>query len=120
MTRAWKPLQMPSIKAVAVLQQVAHGLGDLGGAEERGDELRGSVGLVAAGEAAGQHDDLAVVDGLDERLGAFGDCGGREVVDDETSGFGAGALERVGGVELAVRAGEHRNDDARLGDGPPQ
>ena len=31
-------------------QQVANGLGDLGCAEERGDELSGTVGLVATGE----------------------------------------------------------------------
>ena len=82
-------------QAVAVEQQVAHGLGDLGGAEEGRDELRRTVGLVAAGEAAGQHDDLAVLDGLHQRLRALGDGRGREVVDDQRVGHGARLLERA-------------------------
>ncbi len=49
-------------QAIAVLEQVAHGFGDLGRAEERRDELGGAIGLVAAGEAAGDHDDLACAD----------------------------------------------------------
>ena len=47
-------------QTIAVLQQVAHGLGDGRRAEERGDELGGAVRLVAAGEAARDHDDLAL------------------------------------------------------------
>ena len=49
-------------EAVAGLQQVTNGLGDLGRAEECGDELGRAVGLVSAREAARQHDDLALPD----------------------------------------------------------
>ena len=55
-------------QAIAVLEQVAHGLGDRGRAEERGDELRGAVRLVAARESAGDHHDLALVDLVHQRL----------------------------------------------------
>ena len=47
-------------EAVPVLQQVHDRVGDLAVAEEGGDELAGAVGLVAAGEAAGDEDDLAL------------------------------------------------------------
>ncbi len=43
---------------VALLQKLANRLGHLGRAEERRDELRRAVRLVASREAAGNHDDL--------------------------------------------------------------
>ncbi len=52
-------------QTITVVQQVAHGLSHGRGPEERGDELGGAVRLVAAGEAAGDHDDLALLDLLD-------------------------------------------------------
>ena len=103
-------------QAVASLQQVANGLGDLGGAEERGDELGGAVGLVATGEAAGDHNDLALANATCELVGALGNSLGREVVDHKGIGLGAGGAERAGGVVLAVVAGEHGDDHARTGD----
>ncbi len=103
-------------EAVAGLQQLADRLGDLGRAEERGDELGGAVGLVAAGETARDHDDLALADAARELVGALGDGLGREVVDDQHRGVGAGAAERAGGVVLAVRAREDGDHDARAGD----
>ena len=70
-------------QAVALLQQTAHRLGDLRVAEEGCNELCTAVRLVAAGEAAGQHDDLAVIDGLDQCLAALGHVGGGQVADDQ-------------------------------------
>ncbi len=78
-------------QAIAGLEQVADRLGDLGSAEERRDELGGAVGLVAAREAAGDHDDLACTDAAGKLVGALGDGLGREVVDHEDVGLGAGA-----------------------------
>ena len=49
-----------------MLQPTAHRLGDFRVAEEGGTELCAAVRLIAAGEAAGQHEDLAVIDGLDQ------------------------------------------------------
>ena len=103
-------------KAVAGLQQVANRLGDLGCAEERGDELGGTVWLVAAGEAARDHDDLGLADAAGQLTGGLGDVLGREVVDDEDVCFGAGGTERARGVVLAVVAGEDGDDHAGTGD----
>ena len=47
-------------QAVPVIQQVGDLLLDGGVAEEGGDELAGAVGLVAAGEAAGDEDHLGI------------------------------------------------------------
>ena len=102
-------------QAVAVLQQVAHRLGHFRSAEERRDELRGAIGLVAAGKTARQHDNLAFADKLSQALRAFSDGSRRQVVDDERRCGGTRALERVSGIVFAVRAREHRDDHARLG-----
>ena len=96
------------------MQQLADRLGDGGAAEEGGDELGAAVRLVAAGEAAGQHDDLAVIDGLDQCLAALGHVGGGQVADDQDLRVGTGAGKGLGGVVLAVGAREHRNDDLGL------
>ena len=56
-------------QSVPVFQQLHGGVGHLGVAEEGGDELGGAVGLVAAGEAAGDEDDLTLAGGLGEALG---------------------------------------------------
>ena len=103
-------------QAVAGLEQVADCLGDLGSAEERRDELGGAIGLVAAREAAGDHDDLACTDAAGKLVGAFGDGLGREVVDHEGVGLGAGGAESAGAIVLAVVAGEHGDYHARAGD----
>ena len=103
-------------QTIAGLEQVADGLGDLGGAEERRDELGGAVGLVAAREAAGDHDDLALADAAGKLMGALGDGLGREVVDHEGVGLGAGGAEGTGAVVLAVVAREHGDDHTRAGD----
>ena len=102
-------------QAVAVVQQVAHGLGHGRGAEERGDELGGAVRFVAAGEAARDHDDLALLDLLYQRVGRFGHGRRGEVVHDERAHVGARTLEGCGGIVFAVVAREHGDDHMRLG-----
>ena len=103
---------------VAVLEQVAHRFGHGRSAEERRDEFSGAVGFIAAGEAAGKHDDLAVLDGRHKRLGTFGNAVGREVVHHEHIGNRSRALERTHRIVFAVRSREHGNDDARFRDNP--
>ena len=49
-------------------------------------------------------------------MGAFGDGLGREVVDHEGVGLGAGGAESAGAIVLAVVAGEHGDYHARAGD----
>ncbi len=103
-------------EAIAVLEQIAHGLSDRGRAEERGDELRRTIRLVAARETAGDHDDLAAANLVDERLRRFGDGLRGEVVDDERRDLRASALKRGSGIVFAVVSREHRDHHARLGD----
>ena len=107
-------------EAVARLQQIAHRLGDLRRAEESRDELRGAVGLVATGEAAGNHDDLGRADKTRQLGGGFSHRLGRQVVHHVHGRHGAGPLEGGSGVVLAVVAGEHRNDHARSTGGVAQ
>ena len=102
-------------QAVTVLQQITHSFGHFRSAEERGDELRRTIGLVAARKTARQHDNLALANKLRQTLRAFGNGSRRQVVDNERRGSGTRALERMSGVILAVRAREHGNNHARLG-----
>ena len=51
-------------KAIAILQQIAHGFGHLRRAEERRDEFRGPIGFIATREAARQHHNLAAANSL--------------------------------------------------------
>ncbi len=101
-------------EAVALLEQLANSLGDGGIAEERGDELRGTIWLVAAGETSGNHDDVGGIDLFDKFCRALSNRGGRQIVDDEGMSLCASSLKRTGGIELAVVAREDRDDDARL------
>ena len=56
----------------------------------------------------GDHDDLALADAPRQLVRALGNRLGREVVDDKDVRHGAGALEGVRGVVLAVGAREDR------------
>ncbi len=102
-------------KAVTHLQQFAHSLGNLGRAEECRDELGRAVGLVAAREAARQHDYLAATDGLYQRGSAFCNALGREVIYYKHLGLRTCALEGARGIVFAVGARENGNDYAGLG-----
>ena len=64
-------------QTVALFEEVRDLLLDRGVAEERRDELGTAVGLVAAGEAAGDDDDLAILDGLGKALDAVSNVGAR-------------------------------------------
>ena len=55
-------------------------------------------------------------DAAGKLVGALGDGLGREVVDHEGVGLGAGCAEGTGAIVLAVVAGEHGDDHARAGD----
>ena len=101
---------------VASLEQLHHALADGGVAEEGGDELAGAVRLVAAGETAGNKDDLRLLKALRERLHGFLHVFGREVAHHDGFRFRPGRLEGALGVVLAVRAGEHGDKHARAGD----
>ena len=98
-------------QAVALLQQLAHRLGDGGAAEEGGDELGAAVRLVAAGEAAGQHDDLAASEWPSRRASQLSaTSAGVRLLMTRISGLGPGPRKGTGGVVLAVGAGEDRDD----------
>ena len=64
---AWKPLQMPSIRPSRLDSRSRTASVTSGARKKAVMNFAGAVGLVAAGEAAGQHDDLAVRDGLRQR-----------------------------------------------------
>ena len=92
-------------------------IGQPGGAQEGGDELAGAVGLVAAGEAAGQDHHLAAADGLFKGLSGLGQQVGGQVADHHDLGLDARPQACLGGVIFAVGAGEDRDD--RPGPGRP-
>ena len=103
-------------QTITVVQQVTHRFGNGRSAEERGDELGGTIRLVAAGEAARNHDDLALLDFLNQSCGGLSHSSRGEVVHDERAHVGTRALESGCGIVFAVVAGEHGDDHMRLGD----
>ena len=103
-------------EAVAVLEQLHDGITHNGRLDDRCDELAGTIGLVAGGEAAGDHEDLRTGDGVGEGLERFTESGGIEITQHEDLGLGAGETERAGGIVFAIAAGEDGDDHARLGD----
>ncbi len=78
-------------------------------AEERSDELRGTIRFVAARETARDHDQLRGSQTLGEGLDRTLDVLGISVADDEHVRVDAGSLQRAGGVVLTVGAGEDRD-----------
>ena len=103
-------------QTITVVQQVTHRFGNGRSTEERGDELGGTIRLVAAGEAARNHDDLALLDFLNQSCGGLSHSSRGEVVHDERAHVGTRALEGGCGIVFAVVAGEHGDDHMRLGD----
>ncbi len=102
-------------EAVPVLEQVVGGVGHLRVAEEGSDELAGAVGLVAAGEAAGQEDDLALLGRRGEAGGGVGHVGGGLVVEHQDLGLQSCSLHGTGAVIFAVGAGEHGDKHPGMG-----
>ena len=102
-------------QAVPLAQQFFHLLGDEGVAEEAGDELAAAVGLVAAGEAAGDHDNLALTNGLCKSLDGFLDLVGVAVTHHKHLRQSTSPFKDPGGVVLAVGAREHRDQHPGLG-----
>ena len=100
-------------KAVAVVQESADCFGDLRRSEQRADELGGTVGLVAARESAGDHDNLAAVDLCGECVCGLGNVRSRKVVDDERRGLGTGSLKGTRNVVFAVVTWENGDYCAR-------
>lgn len=101
-------------EAVALLEQLHDGVGNLRVAKDAGDELGAAFGLVAGAEAAGEHDNLAAADGLDVGFDALANLLAILVAEDDNLALGTGAVEGAGGVELAVGAGEGGDEDFRL------
>ena len=105
-------------QAVAVFEQVVDSVGKPGVAEEGADELGRAVGLVAAGEAAGQHHELGRPDGGLQRLGRLGQQVARQVAHHHDLRLHARPQTGLGGVVLAVgtrKHGDHRLGPGRLG-----
>ena len=101
-------------QAIPLAQQIFHFLGNQGVAEEAGNELAAAVGFVAAGEAAGDHDDLAFPDGLGKGLDGFFNLGSVAVAYHKHLRQGAGPFKDPGSVVLTVGAGENRNQHPRF------
>ncbi len=99
------------------MQQLHDCLLQAGIAEERGNEFAAAVGFVTAGEAAGQHDNLAALDGCGEPLYGILDHCLIEVADDEGFRFRAVFRELPRAVIFAVCAGEGGQQNVRLGEG---
>ena len=82
--------------------------------EESGDELGGAIGLIAAGEAAGNEDHLAVPNPLCHIFYASGHIIGGQVADHRNIRFRSRGHHRPGGIVLAVGAGEYGNQHPGL------
>ena len=101
-------------QSVALLQKTVYFFLDCGVAEERRDEFAAAVRLVAAGESAGNEDDL-------RRFHSFCKSGGTvrnvfcgKVADHHDLRLGAGTFECARRVVFAVRAGEYRDEGFRF------
>ena len=103
-------------QTVATFQQIGHLFLDRCAAEEGGNKLTGSVGLVAAGESAGHKDDLGIGDLPGECLRRAGNVIGGQIADDEQLGLRSCGLHGLGGIVLAVGAGEYGDQNPGTGD----
>ena len=101
-------------QAIPVLEEVHDRLGGLRAPEEGGDELAGAVGLVAAGEAAGEEENLASPKGLGKAGGGLRHVLGGLVAHDEDFRLQARPLGGPGAVILAVGAGEDGDENLGL------
>ena len=87
---------------------------DTGVAEERRNELTAALRLVAAAEAAGDHDDLCLTNHCRKGGDRIFHCRCGQVADDKGLRSCTGTLKDAGGVVFAVGAGEYRNQHAGL------
>lgn len=101
-------------EALAVLVEVGDGIGDLGVAQDGGDEFGGAIGFVAGAEATGEHENLRLGDGGGEGLQGFFDCLRGEVAEDEDFGVASRLFEGGGSVVFAVGAREDGDDNFGL------
>ena len=85
-------------------------------AKRRGDKFSGTVRLVAAAEAAGQHDNLRGANFFDHCGDTFFDLRGRQVTHDKNIRLPARLAPNFCAVVFAIRAGEHGNKNFRTRD----
>ena len=103
-------------KTVAVFEQVVNRVRDSRVAEGCGDKLARAVGLVTAGEAAGNHNHLRFSDDFFHSLYSFLNAALGEVLNNQKLCLSACLFERAGGVYLAVCAREYGDKYLRLCD----
>ena len=104
-------------KTVSHLDEAHELFGNLGVAKHRRDELAGAVRLVAAREAARQHENLGILNAARKGVHRLFDGFRRQVSNDETRRVCPRTKPSALGIVLAVRAGEDGNNDARTRDG---
>ena len=101
-------------QALADVQKLGYSLAHLRIAEEGSNELRAAIRLVAAGEAAWNHNHLRVCNRACKRRNRFFDLRACKVFDDENLSFRTGLFECARSVIFAVCARKYRNQHARL------
>ena len=101
-------------QAVAFVEHIHYSIGDARVAEYAGDELGAAFGLVAGAEAAGNHDDLAIVDGFHIGIHALTNLQAVLVAEYDNLALGTSTVESACAVVFAVGAGEGRNEDMRF------
>ena len=101
-------------QTVPLFQQSGDLLPNRGVAEKSGNELTGTIRLIASREATGYKDDLTLPYLLCECLYTLGDRISRHILHYEDLRFCAGICHSTCGVIFAVCTGEYRNQDLRL------
>ena len=110
-----EPVADTQHQTVPLLQQSVHFILDPGVPEECGNELAAAVRLIAAAEAAGQHDNLGLLHLCRNRRNGGFNIRSAQVPDDHHVHVRTGTLEHSCSVVLAVGAREYGNQHPGTG-----
>ena len=101
-------------QAVTLLKKLCNRLSYPGISEGGSDELAGTIGLIAAGEAAGQHDNLGFPNHFLHSVDGFLDAGGAQILHHQHTGIRPGLFKGAAGIVFTVGSRKHRNKHTGL------
>jgi hypothetical protein len=96
------------------LQELPHRIGNFWRTEKGRNELSGAIRLIAAREATRKHHNLTATNFAGKQRGAFGDCLGWEIVDDQCCDYRSCTFKGCRTVVLTVISWEDRDNDTRM------